>query len=61
VARAAFLGLGDVRLALGDLAGAMDSYQQALIGGVPGDTIAQRAREKLNALGRAESAPSQQP
>jgi tetratricopeptide (TPR) repeat protein len=54
VARAAFLGLGDVRLALGDLAGAMESYQQALVGGVPGDTIAQRAREKLNALGRAE-------
>jgi tetratricopeptide (TPR) repeat protein len=55
VARAAFLGLGDVRLALGDVAGAMDSYQQALVGGVPGDTIAQRAREKLNALGRAET------
>jgi hypothetical protein len=34
--------------------GAMESYQQALVGGVPGDTIAQRAREKLNALGRAE-------
>jgi hypothetical protein len=55
VVRAAFLGLGDVRLALGDLVGAMESYQQALVGGVPGDTIAQRAREKLNALGRAES------
>ena len=54
VTRAAFLGLGDVRLALGDMAGAMESYQQALVGGVPGDTIAQRAREKLNALGRAE-------
>lgn len=54
VTRAAFLGLGDVRLALGDLVGAMESYQQALVGGVPGDTIAQRAREKLNALGRAE-------
>ena len=58
VARAAFLGLGDVRLALGDVAGAMDSYQQALVGGVPGDTIAQRAREKLNALGRAETPPT---
>jgi len=61
VARAAFLGLGDVRLALGDLAGAMDSYQQALVGGVSGDTIAQRAREKLNALGRAETPPSPTP
>lgn len=58
VARAAFLGLGDVRLALGDVPGAMESYQQALIGGVPGDTIAQRAREKLNALGRADSQPT---
>lgn len=61
VARAAFLGLGDVRLALGDMAGAMESYQQALVGGVPGDTIAQRAREKLNALGRAEPPPSTVP
>jgi tetratricopeptide (TPR) repeat protein len=58
VARAAFLGLGDVRLALGDLVGAMESYQQALVGGVAGDTIAQRAREKLNALGRADTASS---
>lgn len=61
VTRAAFLGLGDVRLALGDVAGAMESYQQALVGGVPGDTLAQRAREKLNALGRAEQPSSQVP
>lgn len=54
VARAAFLGLGDVRLAQGDVAGAMESYQQALAGGTPGDTISQRAQEKLNALGKAE-------
>ena len=54
VTRAAFLGLGDVRLAQGDLAGAMESYQQALLGGTPGDTISQRAQEKLNALGKAE-------
>ncbi|MGH7529136.1 MAG: tetratricopeptide repeat protein, partial [Gemmatimonadales bacterium] len=54
VARGAFLGLGDVRLAQGDIVGALESYQQALIGGTPGDTIAQRAREKLNALGKAE-------
>lgn len=54
VVRAAFLGLGDVRLAQGDIAGALESYQQALIGGTPGDTIAQRAQEKLNALGKAE-------
>ena len=54
VVRAAFLGLGDVRLAQGDIAGAMESYQQALTGGAPGDTIAQRAQDKLNALGKAE-------
>ena len=54
VERAAFLGLGDVRLAQGDVAGAMESYQQALAGGTPGDTISQRAQEKLNALGKAE-------
>jgi len=54
VTRAAFLGLGDVRLAQGDLAGALESYQQALLGGTPGDTISQRAQEKLNALGKAE-------
>jgi tetratricopeptide (TPR) repeat protein len=54
VARAAFLGLGDVRLAQGDIAGALESYQQALAGGTPGDTISQRAQEKLNSLGKAE-------
>src|SRR5262249_9683228 len=42
VVRGAFLGLGDVRLAQGDIAGAMESYQQALAGGTPGDTISQR-------------------
>ena len=54
VVRGAYLGLGDVRLAQGDVVGAMVSYQQALSGGSPGDTLAQRAREKLNALGRPE-------
>ena len=54
VVRGAFLGLGDVRLAQGDVPGAMESYQQALAGGTPGDTISQRAQEKLNRLGKAE-------
>jgi len=54
VVRAAFLGLGDVRLAQGDVAAALESYQQALVGGTPGDTIAQRAQEKINSLGKAE-------
>jgi len=56
VTRAAFLGLGDVALARGDVAGAVDLYQQVLIGGMPGDSLAQRAQEKLNALGRADTA-----
>ncbi len=55
VMRAAFIGLGDVRLAQGDLVGALESYQQVLIGGAPGDTLAQRAQEKINALGRADT------
>lgn len=57
VARSAYLGLGDVALARGDLAGAVDLYQQALSGGVPGDSLAQRAQEKLNAIGRPDSEP----
>ncbi|HMA45088.1 MAG TPA: tetratricopeptide repeat protein [Gemmatimonadales bacterium] len=56
VTRAAYVGLGDVALARGDVAAAVDFYQQSLIGGVPGDSLAQRAQEKLNALGRADSA-----
>ena len=62
VIRAAYVGLGDVALARGDVAGAVDLYQQSLMGGVPGDSLAQRAQEKLNALGRADSAaPPPQP
>ena len=60
VVRGAFLGLGDVRLAQGDVAAALESYQQALVGGTPGDTITQRAHEKINALGKAD-APSPAP
>ncbi|MGH7568251.1 MAG: tetratricopeptide repeat protein [Gemmatimonadales bacterium] len=55
VVRGAFLGLGDVRLAQGDVAGALESYQQALTGGTSGDTLAQRAQAKINALGKAET------
>ena len=53
VVRGGFLGLGDVKLAQGDVAGALESYQQAILGGAPGDTIAQRAQEKIKALGKA--------
>jgi tetratricopeptide (TPR) repeat protein len=55
VARAGYLGLGDVQFAQGDIPGALESYQQALVGGNPGDSITVRAQEKINALGRAES------
>jgi tetratricopeptide (TPR) repeat protein len=63
VTRGAFLGLGDVRLAQGDVPGALESYQQALVGGAPGDTVAQRAQAKINALGKADAltAPPDQP
>ncbi|MGH7537573.1 MAG: hypothetical protein ACREMF_02980 [Gemmatimonadales bacterium] len=58
VTRAAYLGLGDAALARGEVEAAVDLYQQALIGGAPGDTLAQRAQEKLNSLGRPDSAPA---
>ena len=60
VVRGAFLGLGDVKLAQGDIPAALESYQQALAGGTSGDTLAQRAHEKINALGKAD-APSPAP
>jgi tetratricopeptide (TPR) repeat protein len=60
VVRGAFIGLGDVKLAQGDVAAALDSYQQALTGGTAGDTITQRAQAKINALGKAD-APSSPP
>jgi len=58
VARAAALGLGDVAMARGDVGAAVEQYQQALLGGTPGDTLAQRAQEKLNALGKPDTAPA---
>lgn len=61
VERAAFLGLGDVRLARGDVPGALDSYQQALAGGNPGDSITVRAQQKINALGKADGAEAPSP
>jgi hypothetical protein len=53
VVRAAYLGLGDVQLAQGDVTAALESYQAALTGGSPGDTITVKAHAKINALGRA--------
>jgi tetratricopeptide (TPR) repeat protein len=62
VVRGAFLGLGDVRLADGDVAGALESYQQALAGGTAGDTLTARAQAKITALGKADApAPAPPP
>lgn len=61
VARAAALGLGDVQLARGDVAGAMEQYQQAIEGGTPGDTLEQRARLKIQALGKADTLSTPKP
>jgi tetratricopeptide (TPR) repeat protein len=61
VTRGASLGLGDVALARGDLVAAVDYYQQVHAAGLPGDSLAQRAQEKLNALGRADSAAAPTP
>jgi len=62
VTRTAYLGLGDVRLAQGDVASALESYQQAMAGGNPGDSITIRAQQKINALGKAdpEASPPKQ-
>jgi tetratricopeptide (TPR) repeat protein len=61
VSRAAFLGLGDIRLAQGDVAGALESYQRVLQDGTPGDTLSLRAQERINAVGRAETPAPLQP
>jgi tetratricopeptide (TPR) repeat protein len=61
VSRAAYLGLGDVRLARGDLSGALEGYHQALAGGSPGDSITVRAEQKINALGKVDGAAAPPP
>ena len=55
VTRAAYLGLGDVRLSQGDIPSALESYQQAMVGGNPGDSITVRAQQKINALGKVDA------
>jgi tetratricopeptide (TPR) repeat protein len=54
--RAAYVGLGDVMYARGDLSGAAEAYQRALAGAVPGDSIAELARQRLNRIGSAGTA-----
>jgi len=61
VGRVAWIGLGDVRLAQGDVSGALDAYQSALTGGSPGDSISVLAQTKITALGRAVPPPDAHP
>lgn len=48
--RAAYLGLGDVLQARGDLFGAVIAWERVLAGAAPGDSLAEAARERLNAV-----------
>jgi tetratricopeptide (TPR) repeat protein len=49
--RRARLGLGDLRVAEGDVLGAALAYQQVVASGTADDSLTRRATEKLNALG----------
>lgn len=51
--RRARLGLGDLRLAEGDVLGAALAYQQVVAAGPAGDSLGTAAAAKLNALGAA--------
>ena len=61
--RRARLGLGDLRLAEGDVLGAALAYQQVVATGASGDSLSQRASQKLNALAGAsgDSGPAKKP
>jgi tetratricopeptide (TPR) repeat protein len=51
--RAAYLGLGDVLFARREYVGAAAAYESALLGGLPGDSIARVALERLAMVDRA--------
>ncbi len=53
VARAAYIGLGDVLFARGALTEAAEAYQRVLAGAPPGDSLAQIAAQKLNLVANA--------
>lgn len=61
--RRARLGLGDLRVAEGDVLGAALAYQQVVATGSANDSLSKRATEKLNALGGhpADSATAKTP
>jgi len=54
--RAAYLGLGDVLRARGDLFAAVTAWERVIAGGAPGDSLAEQARTRLNALGNPGTA-----
>ena len=51
VHRAAYIGLGDALVARGDLVAAAEAFQRSLSGAEAGDSLAQVAADRLNALG----------
>jgi tetratricopeptide (TPR) repeat protein len=53
VARAAYIGIGDVLFARGAFAEAAEAYQRALADAPPGDSLAQIAAERLNQVANA--------
>ncbi len=48
--RSAYLGLGDVRFALGDVRGAIEAYERARVGLRPGDSVYAIVSERLNRI-----------
>ena len=46
-------GLGDVLKARGDLFGAVNAWERVIAGAAPGDSLAEDARARLNAIGDA--------
>jgi tetratricopeptide (TPR) repeat protein len=62
IGRRALVGLGDARVAEGDLLGAAIAYQRAIAPeGTTNDSTSQTARERLNRLGAAPDAPTPSP
>jgi tetratricopeptide (TPR) repeat protein len=55
--RAAYLGLGDVLRARGDLVGAVNAWERVIAGAAPGDSLAESARTRLNAIASAGTVP----
>jgi hypothetical protein len=50
IGRAGYLGLGDVLKARGDLMGAVTAWERVLGDAAPGDSLAEGARARINAI-----------